>query len=173
MLLQWLATGLGSAPPRPFPSSLGSLLGSRFFLAKLLFEQLNAVYAAMFFLLLFLLLRVLVRGAWAALLAIIVIVGAVVVATPGAGLTGAPLIDVAIVGATLGTAAFLVVRFGLLVLAVMFLFATLEILPTWNLTAWYATSSRIGLALILLVTSYGFVTALAGRPLFRSGLLED
>jgi serine/threonine-protein kinase len=173
VLALWFATALGSVPPRPpIPTSLDSLLGSRLFVAKLLTDQVSVVYASMFFLLLFLLLRALVRRAWVALLALVLIMVAVG-GRPGVGLTGMPLVEGALVAVLLGGISFVLVRFGLLALMVMFYFRTLEIMPTWDLTAWYAASSRIGLAVFLLLTSYGFVTALAGRPLFKRGLLED
>ena len=66
-------------------------------------------------------------------------------------------------------------RFGVLATAVaLFVQHTLGELPvTADLSEWYSGPTFLALAVILLLAIYGFYTALAGRPLFKDGLLRN
>ena len=69
---------------------------------------------------------------------------------------------------------FILTRFGVLVLIVAFSVDTaLQDFPlTADLSTWYAGSSLFAIASVLALTAYASYTALAGRPLFKTGFLD-
>ena len=66
-------------------------------------------------------------------------------------------------------------RGGLLSLAVtlIFMFTLIEVPITLDLGAWYATRAMPVVAVLLGLALYGFRTALGGKPVFGSSLLDD
>jgi len=72
------------------------------------------------------------------------------------------------------TAAFGLLRFGLLALVFSFLFNHFLELPlTTDSSAWYAGTSLFLLLVLAALAVYGFRIALAGRPIFSGIRLED
>ena len=70
---------------------------------------------------------------------------------------------------------FVASRFGMLAVAVaQFVFFMVEFFPyTTNPSAWYAGVTLFAAGVITALAVYGFRVSLAGRSLFRGGLLED
>ena len=70
---------------------------------------------------------------------------------------------------------FMLTRFG--VLALIIATSVKEILTrsplTTDLSTWYAGSTVFPIVCVLALTAYGVYTALAGRPLFKAGFLEN
>jgi len=72
-------------------------------------------------------------------------------------------------------ALFLLVRFGVLALVVNVIAGLiLSTCPmTTDFSAWYAGSMLVAIGAVLALAAYAFHTALAGRPLFKAGFLEE
>jgi hypothetical protein len=122
----------------------------------------------MVFLFVLTLLRMVLRRDWLASL-----VWAVLMAAPIAG-EGQTLGWVA--GAFRASMLLLVLRRGgLLSLAVtlIFMFSLIEVPITLDLGAWYAPRALPVVAALLALALYGFRTALGGKPVFGSSLLDD
>lgn len=118
----------------------------------------------------FFLLRALLRRQWLAC-AVWVLVGAGLIALGGA----LPAANAVFSAVLLGMAAVVAIRFGLLPLvAAVFTASMLNLFPkTADFSAWYAGSTLFALATVLVLAAYSLRTALAGRPLFKEGFLED
>lgn len=86
-----------------------------------------------------------------------------------------PVVNAGFAAVLSGIAAFVAIRFGLLPLvAGIFTLQMLVLFPmTADFSAWYAGSTIFALATVLLLAAWSFRTALAGRPLFKEGFLED
>jgi hypothetical protein len=114
------------------------------------------------------LLRVLLRGQWLAAAAF-VLLGA-----------SAAFGDVHPVIRAVGEISFFtlfaatLLRFGGLLPTIVCLFVgnTLGGFPIADFSTWYASTTVFVLVVILALTAYAFHTAVAGRPLFKAGLLE-
>jgi len=67
------------------------------------------------------------------------------------------------------------IRFGLLAMtATFFVTEVLLYFPvTTDLSTWYAPSTLFAYAVVLAVAGYAFRMAVAGRPLFRNGILDE
>ena len=66
-------------------------------------------------------------------------------------------------------------RFGLLAVVAQ-VFATLMLLwfpVTTDLSTWYAPSTLFAYAVVLAVAGYAFRMAVAGRPLFKGGFIDE
>ena len=70
---------------------------------------------------------------------------------------------------------FVMLRFGLLPFVVgQGVVSMLLLFPiTADFSAWYAGSAIFALAFVVVLAGYAFHTALAGRPLFKAGLLDS
>jgi hypothetical protein len=70
---------------------------------------------------------------------------------------------------------FILIRFGLVSMLVGFTVQSLlGVMPlTFDLSAWYAGSTWITVLVIAALTAWGFYVSLAGRPVFKDGLLSD
>ena len=120
---------------------------------------------------LFFVLRVLLRRRWLAT-AIFVLLFIGLPASNGLGhpaiwaLFGVPLALLLTTG---------LLRFGALPLAMtFFLSGLLSAMPlTTDLAAWYSGPTVLAIAIVLAQTAYAFHTAVAGRPLFKAGFLEN
>jgi serine/threonine-protein kinase len=75
----------------------------------------------------------------------------------------------------IGIFVFVSLRFGLLAGNVLFFcWLVLSWLPlTYDVTAWYATSSAAYALVVVALALYGFVISLGGRPLFGKGLFAE
>jgi hypothetical protein len=128
----------------------------------------SAVLFAMVFLFILTLLRMVLRRDWLAALA-----WTAVVAAPIAGENP----TLGWVGGVFRALMMLVVlrRGGLLSLAValFFMFSLIEVPITLDLGAWYASRAVPLVAVLAALAFYGFRTALGGKPIFGSSLIDD
>lgn len=66
------------------------------------------------------------------------------------------------------------IRFGLLCLVVaLCVWEALNAPLTTDFSTWYSGITVFTVGIVLLLAGYGFYAALAGRPLFREGFLEN
>jgi hypothetical protein len=72
-------------------------------------------------------------------------------------------------------ALFGLIRFGVLALmsGIVVLLTLGAFLFAADFSAWYAGSSLFAIGSVLALTAYALYTALAGRPLFKAGFLEN
>jgi hypothetical protein len=170
VLLRWL----GFPPPRPADDTPATLLGGRFVIAALL----DVSYAWVGLLIMFLLfvLRVIFRKQWLTAIAFIALLTLPRLLPPPEGLTGAGLLLFVLIEAVLASLVMVVsLRFGLLALcATAFVGQVLsgDFPVTLDVSRWYIEASVTAIGAVLAVAGYAFHTALAGRPLFKEGLLE-
>ena len=69
---------------------------------------------------------------------------------------------------------FLLARFGLLSLCTWaFFLGLISRAPLGELSAWYGGAAVLMLAFLVALAVYGFVISLAGRPLFRTGVIPQ
>jgi hypothetical protein len=117
------------------------------------------------------LLRALLRKEWAAAIAWVLLF---TVFNPAAANQFAPVVlAVALINASLN--AFLLIRFGLLVLVAAEVFNNiLGSFPlTTQMSSWYASLSLAGILLLAAMALYAFYTSLGGRPVFGRTVLEE
>ena len=171
-LASWL--GFPQSQPRVIP--LDVFLGARAII-KTVAEGLNfEILIAFGLLFLFFLFRMLLRRDWAAaaLFVLIMTVPPTLQSNAGSG-SGSLLLTAATIAIGFGITLFVLLRFGLLALAAMIVFANLRMsFPiTTQLSAWYSGIGLTGLVLLFILAGYGFYTSLGGQPLFGRATLED
>jgi hypothetical protein len=134
-----------------------------------LFHIPNSVQSTLVFFFLIFLLRVILRKQWLAVAAFTLIFGGVKALN-----THYPMVDVPVQLLVYGVAAVVVVRFGLIALAVGIFTANTLLSPplSTNFSMWYSGSSVAAFLLILALAIWSFHTTLAGRPLFKQELWE-
>ncbi|HJW13981.1 MAG TPA: protein kinase [Thermoanaerobaculia bacterium] len=164
---QILRRAIVKPPPVPPLDWLVSLQGSRPVLDHLFSGPAVTMLLAVAFALLFLIIRVLLKKEWLAAAAFLLLWASPSFLTGGwiAGLFGLAV-----------SAAFLVafLRFGLLILVFAFFFGHFLQFPlTTDSSAWYAGMSLFLLFVLAALAVYGFWIALAGRPIFSGGRLDD
>ena len=118
---------------------------------------------------LFVLLRALLRRQW---------IAAVVVVLVGAGtgiLGGASVLETMFAALVIALDIFVLIRFGVLAAIVSYFVIQVvhPVVLTTNFSAWYAGSTLFALEIVLALTAYAFHTAVAGRPLFTGGFLDE
>lgn len=157
----------GGPPPRPTGVSMQTLLGLRFEIAEMLQIATNALFQPLYMLVLLLLLLVAFRKRWVALLVFYLLVTATA-AIFAIRVGERAYVDLGYFGVLVAALLFVLIRFGLLALILaLFYQIVLDSYPiTAEWDAWYADSSLFALGMLAVLTLYGFVTALAGRPLF-------
>ena len=145
---------------------LQALNGANVLLADLLCIPPRAIFDVFMPLMIFLLMRAMVRKD---ILAAVVLGGIYV---GGMSMAGGNLTLPAIAEAVF--VLFVLLRFGFLALAAMNAAeAVLLMAPSlWPMQQWHTGLTLIAAAVIALVAGYGFVTSLAGRPLFTGELIE-
>ncbi len=157
---------LGGSPDLPAPQFL---MGGRQALGAALAHVPNSVQTTLVFFFLIFMLRVMLRNQWLAVAAFTLIftVLKILNATD-------PLVDVPVQFLVYGIAAVVVVRFGLVALAMGIFTANilLNTPMTTNFSVWYASSPLGALLLGLGLAIWSFHTALAGRPLLKQELFE-
>jgi Protein kinase domain len=153
----------------PIPSDPLALSGWDDLLAILLDRQLIAATMALVIVFVLFMARSILRRQWLAIAA----TGSVLVVINMGGENFSVEFPMAVLVAALTLAVLL--RFGLLALAItQFTFLLLVSFPfTTDLSQWYAGRGLFGLLVILGLAFFGFRTALAGQPIFGSGLLDD
>jgi hypothetical protein len=146
---------------------LSSLLDARHMTAVLAEAWLGAVFGALILLLFLFLFRAILRRGWLAAAALVLLW----IASRGAG-SSPGFVFSGIFGAL---TVLILIRFGVLsLMAEFFVLQTLLFFPrTADFSAWYAGSSIFAIASILALSAYALYTALAGRPLFKAGFLEN
>jgi serine/threonine-protein kinase len=160
---------LGAEPETGVLSFSFALLPTRDVFSQLCFQPLNAVFVAVLVLFFLVLLRALLRREWLAASAFVLVFSAPSILQPETTAFDAAFriaISVAVV--------LVVIRAGMV--AAVAGFVTINLLGTaWigtDLTAWYTLPAWINVSVVAVLALYGFHTALAGRPLFKDGLLE-
>jgi len=148
---------------------LHALLDARHLTAQFLQMMVQPILLALGTYFLFFLFRALFRREWLAAAAFVALFSA-----PSA-FGSAALVNTTVAAVHCALMIVILVRFGLLPLTVgMFVYNLLSNFPmTTDFSTWYASSTIFALAAVLALTAYAFHTALAGRRLFKEGLLED
>jgi hypothetical protein len=149
------------------PPVLAILLDARHMTMELVASTLGAVFGSLLSLLFLFVFRAMFRRLWLAVAALIVLM--VVFLAP---MTLIYLLFEVLISAL---AVFALIRFGVLaLLSGIFVLLTLRAFPlTADFSAWYAGSSLFAIGSIFALTAYALHTALAGRPLFKAGFLEN
>jgi hypothetical protein len=160
---------LGEVPRRPDWVNLHSLAANRFVFGEILDRLVHAIVPSMALLTLLLFITLVVKRIWIAglvLMGVFVILG---MANFGYWF------DIIGMLVTMGLIMVCLVRLGLLSATVLFAVSGVVdvFVITTNLSAWYSTGTIVALVFILAVALYGFWIALAGRPLFGSGWLDE
>ena len=134
---------------------------------QLVVSTLGAVFGSLLILLFLFVFRAMFRRLWLAVAALIVLL--VVFLAPMTLIYG--FFDVLIAA----LAVFALIRFGILALmsGIIVLLTLGAFLFAADFSVWYAGSSLFAIGSILALTAYALYTALAGRPLFQAGFLEN
>jgi len=143
------------------------LAGARGTLATCFAVGSHAIRETLFFFFLIFLLRVAVRNQWVAAAAFALIFAAANLAS-----AGHPLLNAAAAFLAVGGFAFVVLRWGVLALAITLLVSNVigGAPLTAHSSAWYFPSEVFMLACILALTAWAFRTAIAGRRLWKTDL---
>jgi hypothetical protein len=143
------------------------LLGGSRTLGAWLFQLPSAIQGTLIFFILLVLLRSVLRNRWAGA------VGFVLLFTTLKTLGSShPLLDIVTATLVYGIAAFSLVRFGLITLAVaVFVADSLLVVPlTLDFSRWYAGAAMSVPILVLALGVWGFYTALGGQKLIKDEL---
>ncbi|HEX6322403.1 MAG TPA: serine/threonine-protein kinase [Vicinamibacterales bacterium] len=166
------ARRLGAA--QPDMPNLAPLTGTRFLIGEFIDLQSHAALLPLGTLIVIVLLLMLLRRTWLALLVALLLMAGLEMLGADGGALPAP---VRIVTATLswGIAIAAITRLGLLAMTVAsgVYYALSSVLITTDLSAWYATGMILAVAWTLLLAGYGAWTALAGRPVFAGGWMDE
>jgi serine/threonine-protein kinase len=159
----------GLPPPEPSAAAFVVLTGGRVLIAQFLSLLNGAVFNGLALMFMFVIFQLVFRKWWLAGAAFIVFW------TVRVALQGGQAVDVVANVVTLILLVVLVVRFGLLAVAVQtFVGSLLEAPFTTQGSAWYAWMGWVGVAVIALIVGFGVRTALAGQPLLgHLGLADD
>jgi hypothetical protein len=147
--------------------SLATLLDVRHMTLELVGSTLDAVFGSLLILLFLFVFRAMFRRLWLAVAALIVLL--VVVLAP------MTLIYVFFDVLIAALAVLALIRFGVLALmsGIIVLSTLGAFLFAADFSAWYAGVSLFAIGSVLALTAYASYTALAGRPLFKAGFLEN
>jgi serine/threonine-protein kinase len=163
---------LGFPPDRPGwgSSELSVMEGARQAAGQFFDQLLPTVFFPIGFLFLLLLFRGLLRRQWAAVAAFVL-----VFSLAGALQTDTNVaLELAFSLLVWSGVAFVLIRFGLLSLAVWLAFLVVQQFPpAIDFSVWYAGRTMVALLIIASLACYGFWISLAGRPLFARDLLAD
>ena len=162
-LLLWQQSGKLSFQEPP----LATLLDARHLTMELVVSTLGAVFGSLLILLFLFVFRAMFRRLWLAVAALIALL--VVFLAP------MTLIYVFFDVLIAALAVFALIRFGVLALmsGIIVLLTLGAFLFAADFSAWYAGSSLFAIGSVLALTAYALYTALAGRPLFKAGFLEN
>jgi serine/threonine protein kinase len=157
------------AGARPQLANAEFLLGVREAIAIGLVTIVSSIQTTLVFFFLLVLLRVLVKNRWvAAAIFVLLFAGPKVLGSDH------PLIETPVWLIIYGIAAFAVVRFGLIVLAmaVLTVDVLLNIPITLDFSNWYAGRALCVVLGFMLIAAWGFYTSLAGHRLWKDDLFE-
>ncbi|MGB7555271.1 MAG: protein kinase, partial [Candidatus Korobacteraceae bacterium] len=145
------------------------LLGARHVLGSWMWHLATSVQGTLLFFFVMFVLRVLLRKPWLAALAFVAVWTAI--KTIGSHHI---LIDVSTFAAIYAIAAFVVLRFGFIALAIgMFTVDVLLNIPvTTNLSSWYLGGSLFVMLTIIGLAVWGFYISLAGQKIWKESLFE-
>ncbi len=150
-----------------FGSDVATLAGVSSLLSRIVDIVVGGVFTAMFAVLGFVLLRLIFKRTPAAIVAALALLALV---QAQSALTSGTAIWISVVfqACVMGIVIVVVVRYGLLVAAIMFAVSrVLEGVPlTSALSHWAAATSNVALGLVLGLTLFGFYASRAGQPLF-------
>jgi hypothetical protein len=179
-MLAGVAMGIGSALCLLFANhnalltqfstrSLNSLPGARAMTGEMLSALIQGIGGGLLLVFLFFLLRVILRQQWLAAAVFILLLAGL-----GALQFRRPVIAFLVVSLPLFFYIAGMLWFGVLPAVVAnFVLVMLEFyLVTTDFSVWYAGPTVAAVAIALALTAYAFHTAVAGRPLFKLGLLE-
>ena len=157
------------AGARPLLPNTEILAGFRETVAVGLLNIVGSIQTTLIFFFLLILLRVLVKNRWLAA-GIFVLLFTV----PRSLGSDHPLIEITVFLFIYGIAAFAVVRFGLITLAIgaFCADALLNVPITMDFSNWYAARALCVPIGFVLIAGWGFYTSLAGQPLWKSDLFE-
>ncbi len=157
------------AGERPLLPQTEFLEGTRATLSLWLGNIVGAIVAVLMFFFVLVFLRVVVRNRWVAAALFII-----VFATPKILASNHALIDTPVWVIIYGIAAFAVVRYGLIVLAMATFTANvlLNVPFTLDFSEWYATNAVWVVLSIIALAGWGFYTSLAGQRLFKEERFE-
>lgn len=159
----------GQPPMSPGPYLDGSVLSSlRHACFRVFVNLFSAVLYGMVFLFILTLLRILVRKPWLA-----AVLWCLVMSTPALGENPAAEWFSGAVRAVIMLAVLLHGGLLALVVALYFMFSTLEAPLTLDVSAWYALQAVPVVGMLVGVAVYGFYTSLGGKPMLGRALLED
>lgn len=167
--LNYAASGWLGIPGQPNPVFTDALRGFPQAIARAMFAVVQEVFTALAFFFLFFLLRALLRKEWLAAAALIVLLVGVNVVN-----SELPAVDGATAVLVFGSVVLVLVRFGIVAQATVFLVSTLltSFPVTRHLSAWYAPQGLLAVAIVLALVVYGYRTTLAGRTAMPALLKE-
>jgi len=162
-----LVVGKLGAPPQM--GTTDYLLGARGTATAALYQVPNSISFTLIFFFLIFLLRVILRKQWLAAAGFTLIF--TILKMLG---SDHPWIDFIHATIIYAVAAIVVVRFGLVALALGIFTADLlgNVPQTTDFSAWYAGATLFPLLFVTALAVWGFYTALAGRPLLKNELFE-
>ena len=154
---------------RPLLANADFLQGFRESVAVGLVNMVSSIQTTLIFFFVLVLLRVLVKNRWVA-----AVIFALLFTVPKVLGSDHPLIETPMWLAVYGIAAFTVVRFGLIVLAmgVLTVDVLINVPMTLDFSYWYAGRSLSVVLGFVLVAAWGFYTSLAGQRLWKEDLFE-
>jgi hypothetical protein len=166
-LLAWTVGGAPSLPQATNMTQLGSIAGA---LGLTLDTPIHALLQVMQGVFVLLLLRLVLKRIWIAGLGFVLLIGLM----SGASEAPNPVFTWVVMAISVGVVLTVLVRFGLVAGTIGLCLTNLLGLGIGgNLTVWYAPSFLIPFFAALALLTYGFHTALAGQPMFGSGLVND
>ncbi|HVQ20332.1 MAG TPA: serine/threonine-protein kinase, partial [Terrimicrobiaceae bacterium] len=168
-LQPYVEAWLGKAPQRPLGLTTAyTLEGLKGSLASVLFNASSSFSNALEVFFLFFILRLVFRRNWLAALVV-----SLVFCIPSLAAQN-PLIDALFSAPFLWIYLYILYRFGLVALTVLFFVDQLaDNMPLASpLSAWYTEGGLVAMVTILAVAFYGFYVSRAGKPVFGTGALD-
>ena len=161
----------GIAPPEPLVTATSPFASPRHVVHFLLIMFGAYIGAALSIMVAMVIVRSIVKNAAAAAAILLMPLAAVFAGNANS----TPGFQVAFCVLSASTVIFVMLRFGLLSLAVTaYISQTLTVLPlTLDTSAWYFGRSFIVMAFVASIVAYSFVISLGGKPLFGKPLLDD
>ena len=168
-LQPYVEAWLGKAPQRPLGLTTAyTLEGLKGSIASVLFNASSSFSNALEVFFLFFILRLVFRRNWLAALVV-----SLVFCIPSLAAQN-PLIDALFSAPFLWIYLYILYRFGLVALTVLFFVDQLaDNMPLASpLSAWYTEGGLVAMVTILAVAFYGFYVSRAGKPVFGTGALD-
>ena len=178
-LVDWLSKEMTVFADLPLPIPTNSFLEYGLSLEGNLESRLGYAHAAimspMGILVLLIIFRAIFRKSWMATLSVLVLFTVLPVLVAAADSKNALELTIITLTSLVFTSAtlFVLLRFGLLPAAVaQFIYDSLKLGVTWDLSVWYAGPTLVSVAICILLLVYGFYISLAGRPLLSDDVVN-